>query len=942
MTRTVRRWWRLLPATATLALLPGVLAPTVAQAATAPGAPGVSSAWTSGLKEGLGTSTTTSSKVWYTIGNGITNEVFYPQTDTPDVQDLQYLVTDGSTFTDVERDASSHTVSLADPQSLTYQQVNTATSGRWRITKTYVTDPARSTLLIQTRFQLLSGSALKLYVLFNPSLDGSGMGDTGATSGGQLVGSDGPVASALAASTGFTAATNGYSGSASDPYTDLVTHHGFTATYDTAGTAGNLVQAAAIPVGTDTTFTLALGFGGTRTDAAGNASASLAAGWNSVAASYQSGWHSYLAGLKPAPASVTGTGQTQQYTTATMVIAAHEDKTYRGAFVASLSTPWGDAINADTGGVAGYHAVWARDEYQMATALLADGDTAAANRAVDYLFNVQQKADGSFPQNSWLDGTPYWGGLQMDEVAFPIVLAQQLGRKDATTWSKVKKAADFIVAHGPSTPQERWEENSGYSPSTIAAEIAGLVCAADIATANGDTASANTYLATADAWRASTDSWTYTTSGHLGGGSYYERIDNNGNPNDGATLTIGNGGGNWDERDVVDAGFLDLVRLGIRAPNDPHITGSLAVIDSTIKTTANGYDYWHRYNHDGYGETATGGPYTGAGIGRLWPVLSGERGEYALAAGGSAAPYLAAMARSATAGYLIPEQIWDQPSAYGFTFGSATHSANPLSWAMGQYVRLAQSISAGTNVDTPQLVCQRYHACTSQPVTTQTFTVTVPAGTDSLVRTVYLAGNFSQLAPPRADWSATGVPMTRVDATHWRATVTAPVGAALSYKYTLGDWTTVEKSGSCGDVGDRSTTVTSGGAVTDTVAAWGGATCGGGRVTLTVTVPTSTDGTGRAVYFAGNLSALGGGAPDWAANGIPATRVDSTHWTVTLLGVAGASYQYKYTLGDWNYVERSSGCVDIANRSGAVPAAGSVVSVTDVTANWRNVSPCGP
>lgn len=942
MTRTAHRWSRLVPAAGTAAVLAGLLTPAVAHAAAAPGAPGGGSAWTSGLKQGLGTSTSTTSRVWYTLGSGITDEVFYPQTDTPDVQDLQYVVTDGSTFTDVERDASAHAIAMPDPQSLTYQQVNTATSGRWRITKTYVTDPARSTLLAQTRFQLLTGGPLQLYVLFNPSLAGSGTGDTGATTAGQLVGSDGSVASSLAASTGFTATSNGYSGTTSDPYGDLVAHHALTASYDSAGTAGNLVQAGQVPVGTDTTFTLALGFGATRTEAASTVSASLTAGWASVSASYQSGWHSYLAGLKPAPASVTSTGQTQQYTTAVMAIAAHEDKTYRGAFVASLSTPWGDATNADAGGVAGYHAVWARDEYQMATALVADGDTAAANRAVDYLFTVQQRADGSFPQNSWLNGTPYWGGLQLDEVAFPIVLAQQLGRTDPATWAKVKKAADFIVAHGPSTPQERWEENAGYSPATIAAEIAGLVSAASLATANGDTASANTYLATADTWRASVDGWTYTSSGHLGNGLYYERIDNNGNPNDGVPLAIGNGGGSWDERDVVDGGFLELVRLGVKAPNDPHITSSVTVVDATLRTSVNGFDYWHRYNHDGYGETATGAPYTGAGVGRLWPVLSGERGEYALAGGGSAAPYLAGMARSATEGYLIPEQVWDQPSAYGFTLGYATNSANPLSWALGQYVRLAQSISAGTNVDTPQVVCQRYHACVNLTPSTETFTVTVPSGTDSLGRTVYLAGTFSQLTPVQPDWVATGVPMTRVDATHWQATVTALPGATLLHKYTLGDWTTAEKASSCADVGNRMLTTTAAGTVAETVAAWGGPTCGGARVTFTIAVPASTDGTGRSVYLAGNLSALGSGQPDWAASGVPATRVDATHWTVTVLGVAGATLQYKYTLGDWSYVERSSSCVDVANRGTTLPAACVVAAVSDVVASWRNVSPCGP
>jgi glucoamylase len=696
-------------ATGTLLAPPALAAP--ATAAPAPGAPGVGSTWTPGLKQGLGTSTTTTSKLWYTVGAGITHEVYYPQTDTPNVQDLQYLITDGSTFTDNERDDAHHTIAMPDPQSLTYQQVNTATSNRWRITKTYVTDPARATLLVRTRFQVLAGGPLQLYVVLNPSLNGSGLGDTGASSAGQLVGSDGAVASALASGSGFDATTSGYSGTSSDPWSDLTTHHALTSTYDSAGTAGNLVQAGRVPVGPDTTFTLALGFGATRAEASSNATASLASGWTSVSTAYQNGWHSYLSTLKPVPSAVASTGQAQLYTTAVMAIAAHEDKTYRGAFVASLSTPWGQAVNADRGGVAGYHAVWARDLYHSATALIALGDTAAADRAFDYLFGVQQRMDGSFPQNTWLDGTPYWAGLQLDEVSLPLVLASQLGRDDAATWAKVKKSADFVVAHGPSTPQERWEENGGYSPATIAAQIAGLVCAADIAAKNGDTASANTYWSTADDWRHRVGDWTYTTSGHLTGGQYFERIDNNGNPDDGATLSIANGGGDQDERDVVDGGFLELVRLGIMSPTDTRVTNSLITLDATIKRTINGYDYWYRYNHDGYGETSTGDPYTGAGVGRLWPILSGERGEYALRRGLPVTPHLAAMARAATEGYLIPEQIWDVASAHGFTQGYATNSANPLSWALGQYVRLARSVDEGTNLDTPQVVCRRYGTC---------------------------------------------------------------------------------------------------------------------------------------------------------------------------------------------------------------------------------------
>lgn len=694
-----------------LALLmdPALLAsaPRVVQA---PDAPGIDAVWDSGAKQGLGTSTSTTSPLWYTLGNGITTEVYYPQVDTPDVHDLQCLVTDGSGFTDQEKADTTHAVALDDSRTLSYRQTNSAHNGRYRITKTYATDPARPTLLVQTRFEVLSGGPLRLYVLYNPSLNGRGMGDTGATDNGMLMANDGPVASALAASTGFSETTSGYSGTASDGFQDLTAHHRLSATYARADDAGNLVQTAQIPVGSDTVFTLALGFGPNRDAAAANAAASLSTGWGAVSGSFRAGWHTYLDSLPPAPASVSAIGAGQVYDTARMVLAAHEDKNRRGAFIASLTVPWGQAVNADTCCAPGYHAVWARDLYEIATAEIALGDAGAAGRALDYLLNTQERPDGSFPQNSRLDGTAVFGSLQLDEVADPILLAWQLHRSDAGTWPKLKAAAEFLSHHGPGTPEERWEEAGGYSPSTLAAEIAGLVCAADLATANHDPGAASYYLQVADSWQRQVEAWTFTTTGSLAAHGYYERIDDNGNPNDGHRLTVANGGGDWDERDVVDAGFLELVRLGVRAPQDPHITDSLPVIDATIRTSAPEGDLWHRYNHDGYGETTSGAPYTGQGVGRAWPVLTGERGEYELAAGDSvsAQARLATLAGAANAGGLIPEQVWDQPDDHGFALGGGTDSATPLAWAEAQFVRLAVSISAGHDLDTPSIVAQRY------------------------------------------------------------------------------------------------------------------------------------------------------------------------------------------------------------------------------------------
>lgn len=735
--------------------------PASAAAVPAPDAPGGPASWTTGAKQGIGTSTTTTSKVWYTLADGILSEVYYPRVDVADVQDLQLIVTDGRSFTDLEGDATTHRVELADPRALIYRQVNTDKDGRYRITKTYATDPARSTVLVDLRVDSLDGGKYTSYVLYNPSLANSGRHDSASSVGSTLVAHDTSgatkVASALVAKPAFSRISNGFA-EVNDGWTDLRSDHRMDWTY-TAADDGNVVQIGQLSdhgQGGPVKATLALGFGEGDSQALSTANASLHRSFPAVRDAYAEGWHAYLDSLAGAPASVSGELRTQ-YDVAVMTLKAHEDKTYPGANIASLTVPWGQAVNADEAGVGGYHLVWARDLYQEATAMLAAGDRAAAERSLDYLFNVQQEPDGSFPQNTLLDGTPYWGGLQLDEVAFPIVLAGQLDRHDARTWQHVKRAADFIVGHGPATPQERWEEEGGFSPSTIAAEIAGLVIAADIARRNGDAASAALYTGVADDWQRNVARWTFTSTGTIGDGRYFERIDNNGNPNDGQTLDINNGGGAYDERGIVDAGFLELVRLGVMPSDDEHVTGSLAEIDQTIKVDTPNGPMWYRYNHDGYGERADGRPYDGSGGGRLWPLLTGERGEYELAAGRSATVHLQTMAAAANEGYMIPEQVWDRADAFGFRFGEGTGSATPLAWSMAQYVRLAHSIDAGRPIETPALVAGRYAGgalpagpalTVTSPMddtTTDQSPVTVSGTTDAAKLYVNVAGQTSQV-----------------------------------------------------------------------------------------------------------------------------------------------------------------------------------------------------
>ena len=737
MVAAVRR--TVLAAVAAVAAGAAVVALTVvpagvsAAAGDAPGAPGQASTWAEGDKDGFGTAYGTSSKVWYTLNDGTLTDVYFPRIDTPSLRDSQFVVTDEKTFTDREDRDSTHVVQLVSPTSLTYRVVNTAKSGKWRITKTFTTDPARASVLENVTFESLTGQEYQVYLLHDPALSMTGDDDTGGTGAGpSLLSADATNASAVVTSPALGKTSSGYLGS-SDGWTDLASDHQMDWSYQ-ATTPGNVVQTGRVKVNGlphHQSFTVAVGFAPTGTGstlaskAAGAlavANASLARGFASAQRAYDAGWSAYLATLHR-PASVHD--WTTEWNVSAMVLAASEDKTVRGGFVAAPARPWAWANSLQ--GLAVYHAVWSRDLYQIATGLLAVGDTAAANRALDFLWNVQQESDGKFPQNSRLDGTPVFGDEQRDEEAFPIVLAHQLGRTGPSDWAHVKLSADYVQAHGPSTPQERWENATGWSPATIAAEIAGLVCAADIATKNGDSARAASYLATADSWQKSVESWTATTTGPYSAKPYYLRITAHGTPDSGSMMQVSDGGPLIDERYVVDPSFLDLVRLGVKPANDPTIVNSTSVVDQKLSyVTANGR-YWHRASFDGYGEKSDGSQWepTAAGSnithGRGWPLLGGERGEYDLVDGSTAGAQalLDTMGRAAdNQSHLMAEQVWDLAAPApgpGFTPGEPTFSATPLAWTHAQFLRLAASIDHGMPVETPQVVACRYgsEACAS-------------------------------------------------------------------------------------------------------------------------------------------------------------------------------------------------------------------------------------
>lgn len=684
----------------------------------APGAPGADAHWESAGKQGIGTSNSLLSKVWFTLQGGSLTEVFYPTADMANVQNLQFVVFNPKTKRlETERDDTTHQIRLINKSSLSFRQINTAKSGEWKITKDYVTDSQNNSLLIKINYTGLYSN--KIYLYYDPSLNNSGLNDTAWTQDAAFLASDADKTSALVCSVcRFGEMTNGFLG-VSDGISQLRKDGIITKQFARAE-KGNVVQTARLDSAFSPeparrkfeSFELVLSFGKTADEALRTARNSAKKGFQATRLEYEKGWNDYVKTLPQ-----VGSKYQTQLNVAAMVLKAHEDKTFRGGQVASLSKPWIYGTAANEPYVGGYHLVWARDLYQVATAFIALGDIEAAKRALNYLFTVQQKSDGSFPQITWLDGRPLGDAIQMDEVSYPLILAYQLGQTDRATYlNHIKRSADYVVKNGPRTQQERWEEKNGYSPATIAAEIAGLVCAAEIAKKNGDETSAKIYLATADDWAANVEKWTATSSGIYGDGSYYLRLTQNGKPNAGEKITLNNNGGIADEREIVDAGFLELVRLGIKSPNDELIKKSVAVIDRVLAADTPNGEGFYRYFRDGYGEMADGRPwnwdgkYTGKG--HLWVLLTGERGQYELARGDfrKAENRLAAMLGFANEGMMLPEQIWDKPHSTNsnLVVGEGAGSATPLAWSMAQFIRLALNLQKKKNFDTPDIVSRRY------------------------------------------------------------------------------------------------------------------------------------------------------------------------------------------------------------------------------------------
>ncbi|MGH8959669.1 MAG: glucodextranase DOMON-like domain-containing protein [Jatrophihabitantaceae bacterium] len=740
------------------------------KSAAAPDGPGTLSHFDLARKDCLGTARNTTSKIWYTVADGVLSDVYAPTIDTTNVETMQYLVTDGSTFTDLQSRDTTYTVS-ADPTGMLCTVTSTARSGAYRLTTTYLTDPARDSVVMHTSYRPLTSAAAhyRLYVRLDATAGGNGGGGSG--NGGAdsatvdtTTGAPVPVTFdtntktnaanrdyavptylALRADRPFVAASSGFVGTASDGLTELDASHALTPAYSDAA-AGNVEQTAQVQLDRHGQTTLALGFGTTQAAAVATAGRTVATPLGKLAGQYQAGWRAYDAHLRRPSRHLPGLTRAQQdaatkeYYVSANVLKSSEDKTFPGAIVASLASPWGQAVSAGDPNntyFGSYREVFSRDLYEAFSGLLTDGDLSTARAATRFLLLDQQQPDGSMPRNSLVNGktAPDSFNTQLDEAAYPILMVLQSGlARDDQLWPHVRAAADFLISHGPASGVERWEEQSGYSPSTIAAEIAGLTAAGAIADQHHDRASARVFRATADEYQRSIKGWALTSNGPLSSKPYFIRLSKTGDPNAAISYNLNNGGPTLDQRQVVDAGFLELVRLGELPANDVDVQNSLKVVDATIaRQTPSGVGYL-RYNGDGYGDchvgagtscTTEGAPWapSGVGTGHVWPVLAGEHGEQDLAAGNGAAAgaALASIDAMSSGVGLVPEQAWDAPdvaaspfgtdpttASIGFQDGPPAGSAAPLTWGAAAQVRLVADLSAGRTLERPDVTTDRY------------------------------------------------------------------------------------------------------------------------------------------------------------------------------------------------------------------------------------------
>ncbi|WP_375276068.1 glycoside hydrolase family 15 protein, partial [Methylorubrum thiocyanatum] len=441
----------------------------------APGAPGIPPTWTSSAKDAVGCSLGTA-RLWFTLAYGIVNEVYWPRVDLPQIRDLGFIVADGQGFWSEVKRAGDYTLSPRAPGVPAYEIVHRHL--RYSLRLRVCPDPQRDVLAIACTLESPEPD-LRLYALLAPHLGATGHGNRAVAAehrGRRVLWAErSTFALALAAvdeaqQDAILRASAGYVG-ASDGWQDFARNGAMTWEHPAAG-PGNVALMAELP----NRCVLGLGFGSSCEAATTLAMSSLLQPFDNLLRSQVADWQAWHRRCGESCARPTDVPAVleEQFATSVLVLRAHLDKTYPGAMVASLSVPWGDSGNERSG----YHLVWPRDLVECAGALLALGGETEARDTLRYLI-ATQNSEGHWHQNQWLGGQPSWRGIQLDEVAYPVLLAAALAEREALGGIEpidmVRRALGCIARRGPSTDQDRWEENAGLNTFTLATCIAALV-----------------------------------------------------------------------------------------------------------------------------------------------------------------------------------------------------------------------------------------------------------------------------------------------------------------------------------------------------------------------------------------------------------------------------------------------------------------------------------
>jgi glucoamylase len=681
------------------------------------GQPGLKIHWNTGAKAGVGTALNPSSWLWFTLSHGIVNEVYYPRIDTPSLREFGFIITDGRDFFSEEKHDAISEVNLVEYGIPNFIVTSRCRKGRYTLTKRITVDPKRNVLLQDVRLDTPSGSpALMLYALITPHLDNQTEHNSAwiSETRGLTVAyaSHDKVCLALFSKPELTAASVGYVG-VSDGWQILQREKKLAQMFNKApdGSVAITVQLK------ENSGVLALGFGENPEETAAQAEKSLRQGFTRSWNTNQKEWRLWFKGLQN---SVPQAADSDLWFSSCMVLKTHMAKENPGGVVASLAIPWGEAKSDNDR--AGYHMVWPRDLCEAAGGCLAIGAYEEVDAILHFLQKTQQP-DGHWPQNMWIDGRPHWNGIQLDETSSPIMLVYAMSQQQDWSqprlkefWPMLQKAASYLISKGPVTPQGRWENEPGYSLFALAAQIAALYLAGEIAEKIGESAQGTYLKETADWWNASLERWTYVQDNELARqleiDGYYASIVTENSPSKGkasgpAGLSLAT------KAEIqVSPDVLALVRFGLRAADDPRIVASIKAVDHLLRRETPFGPCWYRYRGDPYGEKPDGRPFDGSGQGRLWPILTGERAHYEIAAGHQeeAKRLAKTMAAFSSSTRLLPEQVWDQNDIPECELwqGRPTGSAMPLVWAHAEYIKLARSLDSGRIFDLPEVVKDHY------------------------------------------------------------------------------------------------------------------------------------------------------------------------------------------------------------------------------------------